>query len=178
MSMIQKIVSRMAGLTDNQQAILTFISMLLLALAVLSPSQLPQPLAGYVAFLLGVCGALGMTIKEFLGIASPTTPTNSPQSANSSPSPSTSPTPTNSGPSTTNTGSGSPTAPAPYVAVTLPPLPQGFSLSAAKTEGLIVYENMQGSIIVNDPTAEAAYQWQDLYGHGLAKPDLSAYTQL
>lgn len=145
----------MTGLTNSQQATLTFLATLFIAFSTVSiPAQAPW----YVTFSLALVGVLGLTLKEFLG-SIPISPssTNNQTSANSS--------------STTEgvvTVRSSPSA-------TLPSLPQGFSLAAAKSAGFTVYENAQGNIILasGSPTI-----YTDAYGNRLQDVNLQGYTQL
>lgn len=54
----------MHTLSDNQQALLVLISMILLAVAGVS---VPAGAPWYVALILGALGAIGMAIKEYAG---------------------------------------------------------------------------------------------------------------
>jgi len=51
-------------LTDSQQAVLMFVSAILLAIAGVS---VPAGLPTWVTLILGILGAAGMAIKEMLG---------------------------------------------------------------------------------------------------------------
>lgn len=149
------------GLTDSQQGYMTLISMLLVAVSVVA---VPAGAPWYVALLLGIFGAVGMALKEFLGIISPTTPTNNPVIGN--PSPSTPTPPASSSASTAPTGT--------LPVVVLPPLPQGFSLQGAQSAGFTVYENVSGNIILTNKG-----QITDAFGNPLpSNTSLSGYTQL
>lgn len=144
-------------LSDNQQAYLTFASMLFIAAgAVTVPSGHP-----YLVLVLELVGVIGMTLKEFLGAE--VSPSSAPV-VTPPPPPAPTPTPVVSPPAT------------------LPPLPQGFSLAAAKAAGDKVYENAQGNIILISQDVNAAGQPQtdytDLYGNVLSNHDLTGYTQL
>ena len=60
------------GLTNNQQAVFSFVSALFLAVSVVS---VPLGVSPYVTFSLGVIGAIGLFTKEYLGSV-PTTISN------------------------------------------------------------------------------------------------------
>lgn len=142
----------MPELSDNQQAILTLVSTIFIAVG---SASIPAGAPWYAVLSLEMIGVIGLTVKEFLG----------------------------SKPSSTSLQVGDISANTTTIStkatvVTLPPLPQGFDLGAAKAEGLIVYENPQGNIVINDPSAEAAYKWQDVFGHAANQPDLSTYVRL
>lgn len=63
------------GLSDKQQAILTFISLILIGLG---SAQVPGNLPSYVYVIIFLAGALGMALKEALGTIQPTVPVVSP----------------------------------------------------------------------------------------------------
>jgi len=58
----------MNGLTDGQQAVLVLVSASMIAVAAAS---IPAGSPWYVSLVLGLVGAVGLTIKEKLGIAKP-----------------------------------------------------------------------------------------------------------
>ncbi len=86
----------------------------------LSVMSVPSGASFNVTFTLAVLGVFGATLKEFLGSA--------PASQGNT-----------SNPPPVNTSSSPPQ---------LPPLPAGFSVSAAKGAGYKVYENMKGDVVL------------------------------
>ena len=72
------------GLSNQAQSLLVLLSMIFVSIGVLVtavPSEIPQPLNAYIGFGLMVIGAIGLAIKEWLGIVTPTPATNAPPPA-------------------------------------------------------------------------------------------------
>jgi hypothetical protein len=131
------------GLTDNQQALITLISASLIAIGALSA---PIGAPWWFMAAVEICGVLGLTLKEFLGIA-PVTPNPA-----SNPAPVNPPSPPASPPS-------------------LPVLPAGFSVADAKAAGFQVYENASGNVVLvyqgQDETIFGTVEQVDLTGYSL-----------
>lgn len=134
----------MQGLTDKQQAVITFISAILISLgAVSAPSGFPQ----WVAVVLFLLGAFGFAIKEALGGIAPApvpAPVPAPAAA-----PVVIPIPQPAGP------------------IITPQYPAGFSLSALKQIGDKVYSNPNYpyNLIYQDPAG-----WYNIFGVKIAGP--------
>lgn len=71
------------GLSDQAQAILVFISALLIALSGVSVATFPDPYKTPMTLIFAIAGALGFAIKEALGLIS-STPSPTPTPAKSS----------------------------------------------------------------------------------------------